>query len=256
VEKKKLVIAAAVCNIEQTLLPVFDNINKLSELFELQRCILIESNSTDNSINLLKEKKSYLKCPLDVYIINNKSNSPYDRVERIAKARNMYLDMVEKNYGDCDYLLVLDFNETNVEPYNIENIKSNFIINNEWDMICANQDKNYYDLYALRHKVWMPFNCWQIINDRPSFMSMNEAKNIYIRSRFINIPNDHGPIEVESAFGGTAFIKIQSIKGARHSHLDENNKPDCEWVSFCKSLDKVLINPKFINMKKLSRHVL
>ena len=143
-EKKKLVIAAAVCNIQQTLLPVFDNINKLSELFELQRCILIESNSTDNSINLLKEKKSYLKCPLDVYIINNKSNSPNDRVERIAKARNMYLDIVEENYKDCDYLLVLDFNETNVEPYNIENIKSNFVINNEWDMICANQYKNYY----------------------------------------------------------------------------------------------------------------
>ena len=78
------------------------------------------------------------------------------------------------------------------------------------------------------------------------------SKYIFSFLTFINLPKNLNPIKVTSAFGGSAFIKINKIKGARHSAYDENSEIDCEWVPFCKQIGNVYINPSFINMKKLS----
>lgn len=252
---KKLIIAATICNNEQIVKDIFLNIKKLGDLFLETRLIIIESNSYDNTVKVIQENKSLLgNIKLTFYSLGNLNYET--RMEKISKSRNFYLDIVEEKFSDYDYLYVLDFNETNVEPYNIASLLSNFEIKEDWSMVCANQEQIYYDLYALRHNKWMPFNCWGMIGKRPEFMSEQAAKNIYLKSRFINLPKNLPPIKVTSAFGGSAFIKINKIKGARHSAYDENNEIDCEWVPFCKQLGDVYINPRFINMKKLSRHII
>ena len=252
---KKLIIAATICNNEQIVKDIFLNIKKLGTKFSETRLIIIESNSYDNTIKAVQENKSLLgDIKLTFYSLGDLNYET--RMEKISKSRNFYLDIVEEEFSDYDYLYVLDFNETNVEPYNIASILSNFEIEEDWSMVCANQEQIYYDLYALRHNKWMPFNCWGMIGKRPEFMSEQVAKNIYLKSRFINLPKNLTPIKVTSAFGGSAFIKINKIKGARHSAYDENNEIDCEWVPFCKQLGDVYINPRFINMKKLSRHII
>lgn len=252
--KKDLIIAAAINNIEKIIDPVFQNINSLATQFNEVRCILIESNSTDNTLNCIKQYRDKLTCSLTCISLNN---TPFEtRIEKISYARNYYLDIIKEKYSTFDYIYMLDFNETNVEPYNLENIMSCFNTQIEWDMICANQEQLYYDLYALRHDIWMPFNCWKMVGNRPTFMSENEAKNIYVRSRFLHIPSDHPLIKVKSAFGGSAFIKTEAAINSSFSPYDAEGYIDCEWVHFCKSIDNVYINPKFINMKKMSRHAL
>jgi hypothetical protein len=260
---KKLIIAATIGgrgehvggihNREQIIKDVFRNIKKIGDLFLETRLILIESNSHDNVINDVRENKSLLgDTKLTLYSLGNLNYNT--RMEKISNSRNFYLNIIEEEFNDYDYLYVIDFNETNVEPYNIAGILSNFEIEEDWNMVCANQEQIYYDLYALRHDTWMPFNCWSMIGNRPEFISEEIAKNIYLKSRFINLPKNLNPIKVTSAFGGSAFIKINKIKGARHSAYDENSEIDCEWVPFCKQIGNVYINPSFINMKKLSRH--
>jgi|688.fasta_scaffold00081_87 hypothetical protein len=253
---KKVVVCAAVRNIQDTIKPVFDNINRLSGIFEDVRCILVESDSYDNTLASIKHYKPYLNCTLDVYSFGNMERVVPNRMQRICRARNYYLDIVQQEYSDYDYLLVIDFNETNIEPYDLDLIKSNFELSVDWDMVCANQELLYYDLYALRHQEWMPFNCWNAIGNRPSFMSYETAHNIYVKSRFLNIKKTHPPIKVMSAFGGSAFIKISSIGQARHRAVDDGNEEECEWVSFCKALQNVYINPMFINMRRQSRHAM
>jgi hypothetical protein len=252
---KKVVVCAAIRNIENTIKPIFDNINSLSKIFDTVKCVLVESDSYDNTLTAIKHYKPYLNCSLDVYSFGSLETKEPNRMKRICKARNFYLDIVRKEYSNYDYLLVIDFNETNVEPYDVELFKSNFELPVEWDMICANQEQLYYDLYALRHETWMPFNCWNAIGNRPSFMSYETAHNMYVKSRFLNLDKTLPPIKVISAFGGTAFIKISSIGEAKHEAVDSNNEEECEWVSFCKALKNVYINPKFINMRRQSRHV-
>lgn len=253
---KSVVIAASIRNAEPFMSLVFENLKLLASLFREVRCILVESDSYDNTLPLLKEYKSRLPFPLEVYTFGNLSLKIENRMQRICKARNFYLDIIEEKYNTYDYLYVLDFNETNIDPYDKDSILSNFNIDVDWNMVCANQEKMYYDLYALRHDVWMPFNCWNAIGNRPSFMTYEQAHNMFVKSRFLKIETTEPPISVKSAFGGSAFIKIESIKGVRHSALDKNGEEECEWVSFCEGIDNVYINPKFINMKRLSRHVI
>lgn len=253
-----LIIVGALCNSSKEIPLVFKNIEKISKLFLKTRCILIESDSTDNTLEVLRETKNkYTNIPVEVYTFGNLKQKIFHRTGRIAAARNFYLDIVEDKYLDYDYLLVLDFNESNTDELSIDGVISNFKYK-DWDMICANQEQIYYDLWALRHPTWMPFDCWDW-NNVPSFMNREQVHNIYVKSRFVHIDKTHNLIAVESAFGGSAFIKIQSLQRARHLSVDKDGKETCEWVSFCKNLNnknpKIYINPAFINQTTLSRHV-
>jgi hypothetical protein len=104
----------------------------------------------------------------------------------------------------------------------------------------------------------MPYDCWAMYRNKPSFMTGEEAHKMFIKSKFININQSHPWIKVQSAFGGSAFIKISSIKGSRHSGIGPDHYETCEWVSFCKSLNNgnssIYINPKFINQTSINSH--
>lgn len=251
----KLIIAAAIRSNAKYLPAIFNNINLISSLFSDVKCIFVESDSSDNSLELLNRFKGNSENVEIISLGNLEPTMPL-RTQRIATARNVYLERTESLKDVYDTLLVLDTDEVNAEQIEIESILSNFRYA-DWDMICANQGHLYYDLWALRHPDWMPFDCWERIQNRPSFMSPQAAKEIFLGSRFIHIDQNHPPIKVESAFGGSAFIRINSIKGVRH-HGIQNGMQICEWVPFCKGLNEgngnIFINPRFINQKNKNEH--
>jgi hypothetical protein len=76
----------------------------------------------------------------------------------------------------------------------------------------------------------------------------------------INIDSKLPLVQVQSAFGGAGFIKISSIKNARHTYLNQYGYEMCEWPSFCAALNegngKIFINPAFINQNKPNKHTL
>jgi len=253
----KLIIAAAVRNNSTHLPAIFDNINTISSLFSDIMCIFVESDSSDNSLELLyKFKENNNK--IEIISLGKLEPTMPLRTQRISTARNTYLERVEQLHLEYDTLLVLDTDEVNADPVDIESILSNFKYTG-WDMICGNQGHLYYDLWALRHPIWMPFDCWERIANRPSFMSPSDAKEIFLGSRRIHIDQNLPPIKVESAFGGSAFIKTKSIKGARHCGIYNGNQI-CEWVPFCKALNKekgnIYINPRFINQRNKNEHTI
>ena len=254
---KSIIIAGTVSNSGACIRPVYKNIKKISNWFTRTRCIFIESDSIDNTIEILRQEKQASNIETEVYSFGHLRHTISHRTGRIAAARNLYLDIVEEQYSDYDYLLVLDFNESNIDEIDEESIISNFRYE-EWDMMCANQEKFYYDLWALRHPTWMPFDCWNRY-DQPEGFTREELTLYFIKSRFRHIPKDSKLLEVQSAFGGAAFINIKSIKGARHESIDDRGNEACEWISFCNKLNNgksnIYINPKFINQKQLSRHI-
>jgi hypothetical protein len=125
-----------------------------------------------------------------------------------------YLTHVNINFRDSlapntTYIISLG---NAIRDINENNVFSNFNYDN-WDMMCANQENKYYDLWALRHEYWMPFDLIEQINfKRPSFISFDDANNMFSHARRIHIDRHNRPIKVESAFGGMAIVKIKSIK--------------------------------------------
>jgi glycosyltransferase involved in cell wall biosynthesis len=253
--EKNLIIAAAVRNCEKHLHNFLKNVDHVSNMFKKTKCIFVESDSSDNSLQMLQEYKNFKK-DTEVISLGNLQPRIQSRTERISTARNIYLNIAERLKNDYDTLLVMDADEVNAQLFDEESIISNFNYDN-WDMICANQEV-YYDLWALRHPEWMPFDCWAKAANKPSFMNYESARKIYVESRFIEINQSHPLIKVNSAFGGAAFIKINSIKGSRHIGIIEG-KEICEWVPFCMGLNEgnsnIYINPKFINLKNKSEHI-
>ena len=255
----KLIIAAAIRSNGNYLPAIFNNINLISSLFSDVRCIFVESDSSDNSLELLNKFKGNNE-KIEIISLGHLQSTMRLRTQRIATARNVYLERTESLKGVYDTLLVLDTDGVNAEQVDTESILSNFRYS-DWDMICANQGLLYYDLWALRHPDWMPFDCFERIErilNPPSFISPQVANEISLNSRFIHIDQNHPLIKVESAFGGSAFIRIDSIKGARHCGI-HNNKQICEWVPFCKALNQgnanIFINPRFINQKNKNEHI-
>lgn len=251
-QDKKIVFACAVRNCEYYLNKVYSNISKFTTHFNEYKIVFSESDSQDNTtqaINELKQKDHNI----DLLSLGNLDYYIPQRTCRIAYARNAYLEHIQKNYSNYDYLCVFDCDDRSSEEITIDAFFSNFKYDG-WDMICANQENKYYDLWALRHPYWMPVDLIKTIYvDKPSFISQKDANNMYSHSRRIHIDKNHPPFQVQSAFGGMAIIKIESIKGAKHIGYYENGMETCEWVSFCLSLNKghnkILINPAFINGK-------
>ena len=70
------------------LLKVLDNIEKLASLFEDYMIVIYYDQSSDNTLDILKEYQ--LKNPKLLFYVNNNPVSPY-RTHNIANARNFCL---------------------------------------------------------------------------------------------------------------------------------------------------------------------
>jgi hypothetical protein len=253
---KRLIISGTCKNGENHLPKIFENIKFISTLFKETRCVFSESDSTDKTFELMKNFNSVI--PTDAVSLGSLSHTLPYRVQRIVAGRSAYLDIVESKYSDFDLLLCLDLDEVNIEPITEEAITSCFKFD-EWDMMTANHGHKYYDLWALRHPIWMPFDCWEMYHHHPKFFTKEYAYNFFIGSRFIHIDENLPFIQVYSAFGGAAFIKIKSINGSRPFPFNSRGEEQADWPSFCSKLNggkpKIYINPKFIIQRTKSVHV-
>lgn len=239
---ESVVIAGTARDVEPYIDRVMENILAIGKLFNKFKILIVESDSTDNSVHMLEQFKR-----VELHSLGDLSHILPSRTDRLAYCRNYYLDIVETRYRSYDNLLVLDLDSENTCPIDSENIVSNFKHKN-WDMITANQHHEYYDMWALRtYDDWCPGDCFK--NKKP-----NEPL------KFVTIPPEGELIKVRSAFGGAGFIKINKIKGTRHvgnvyGGFNSQNNPISEWVPFCEKLNNVYINPQFIIQKKRNSHV-
>jgi glycosyltransferase involved in cell wall biosynthesis len=250
--QKKLVIASAVRDCSSHLRGVFYNIERIAERFEDVRVIFVESDSSDDSLQVLEKIKESSKLNVEVFSLGRLEEQFKSRTDRISYARNVYLEIAESS--GYDYLLVLDSDDISTESINVDGLMSCFNYD-DWDMMTANQPEGYYDIWALRHETFMPYDCWDKVMKRDPGVSYRDAVNEYVNKSFFKINEDEEPIRVKSAFGGAAFIKIDSIQGSRHMGHYPDGRPICEWVPFCSNLNNIFINPKFVNSTTLNEHI-
>ena len=251
-QEKPVLVVGIVKDIEKTLKRDIINIGKALSFFQDVHWFLVESGSSDNSKQILSELKNTNKHFFYTSIdIPNKS---YEiRTERMATARNKYLAYIREhiNLVEYPYIVIADFNLLN-KQISIESVLSSWS-RSDWDVVTANQSARYYDIWALRHPLWSPNDCWEQHEFLKKYIKIPEIVNSYsLRSRMIKIPKDSNWIEVDSAFGGFAIYKSSFFQNnAFYEGKNDAGNMICEHVAFNRKIKelgaRIFINTNLIN---------
>lgn len=257
---KSIVVCGTVRNCGETIVHEIEQLAKALVDFEQVQYLIIESDSQDNSLaqlELLKEQYAHF----DYKALGKLSTSIPLRTARIAHCRNQYLEAIEQEerYQKADYVLISDLDGMN-SLLTKEAIASCWELE-EWDLCTANQEGVYYDLWAFRHPLLCPNDCWNVYHYLVNDLGVNpmEAKNKAIYSQMFDLPTTAAPIEVESSFGGLGLYKKAALTGHRYVGLTAQGQEFCEHVALHEQMRatgaRLFINPKLVNGPTPAEHV-
>ena len=238
-----IIIVGCARNIDKYLNNTLNKLNMLKSLFKSTKIIIYENDSTDNTLNILKdwENKNIIK------LITEK-NVKGLRTQRLAHGRTiLYNEAMKYTF---DLLIILDLDDV-INELTEKGIASCFDIKEDWAMLGGNNYGDYYDLWALRtYDDWMPFDWAECVNIKK--LSYTFCRN----NRYKNIPETSPPIKVKSCFGGIAIYKKKYLNNCSYgTGLFTNEKGEtyevCEHVMFNSCIlnngGNIYINPKMIN---------
>jgi len=251
---KPVIVLGIVKNIAKSLQQDIKNLNDALSFFREIHWFLVESDSIDNSVSELERIKK-ITPNFNFESLKTSSEIILLRSEKLAQARNKYLSYLKNNFNPMyfPYVVVADFNLLN-NKLSMEAVVSSWI-RTDWDVVASNQSGRYYDIWALRHPIWSPNDCWEHHEFLKRYIKIPEIVNAYsIRSRMIRIPENSEWIPVDSAFGGFAIYKSQILFNEFvYEGVNNDNRMVCEHVTLNSKIinsgGKIFINPKMINFK-------
>ena len=239
------------------------DILKLSKAFALFKDLhwfIVESDSSDRTVDCLVSLQALVPNFHFKSLGMLEKDMPL-RTDRIAHCRNLCLTEINTNplLVGAQLMVVADLDNSQSQLTQ-EGVMSSFE-RDDWGVVTTNQSGLYYDIWALRHPVWNPSDCWQqkIFLEK---MGLAKAVATYsaVHSRMIEIPTTSEWIEVESAFGGLGIYKTTYLNNARYVGLFHNGVKGgqvCEHVAFHESIRahgaRIFINPQMLN-SSLNEH--
>lgn len=251
ISDSKILIVGLVRNCESQIEKEFNIISSAFSDAKTLSWLVVESDSEDATVEVLEKLKS--KKNFDFISLGKLSPTYPKRTERIAICRNRYLEEIRVNekYINYDFIVVADLDGVNSELTQSA-VKSCWKIDTKWDACFANQSTAYYDIYALRHKVWCPTDCFETRDFLMKHgISKFKARQSTILSRMIKIKKDEKPIEVESAFGGLGVYKRNTLISADYKGVNSKGEEVCEHVYLHSKMRensfKLYIIPSLIN---------
>lgn len=249
--EKPILVVGIIKNVADSLAMDIANISKALKDFSGIHWFLIESESTDSTpqtLTTLAKDIEHFK-----YESLNDNLLLQSRTERLANARNAYLMYIRKKIDpeQFPYIAIADFNLLN-NKLTREAVISSWE-RNDWDVVTANQSGRYYDIWALRHELWSPNDCWEHHQFLKKYIMFPELVNAYsIRSRMLKIPRGSEWIPVDSAFGGFAIYKSEYLmQNSLYEGKTQQNEMVCEHVPFHAYLRnagaRIYVNSSLIN---------
>jgi len=213
--------------------------------------LVVESDSNDGTLFELEWLASNVSSFCYISLDNLSEKLP-SRTERIAFCRNIYMQKIKQTYpySNVDFVLVADLDGVN-KLITREAIRSCFT-RNDWDVCTANQNGHYYDIWALRHRVWSPNDCFEQSEFLRSYgLGKRRANFAAIHSKQLVIPPSAPWINVESAFGGLALYRKDAIASGEYAGALKGGVSICEHVILHQQITdkgfKIFINPALIN---------
>jgi glycosyltransferase involved in cell wall biosynthesis len=210
---------------------------------------VVESDSEDESIRVLQELQGKRDNFRHVSLGQLRDEIPL-RTDRLAHCRNVYLREFRENplYSNVDLVIIADLDGINVRLTR-RGFESCFL-RDDWGACFANQAGPYYDIWALRHPLWSPNDCWEqyaFLNKIVDKPFRNRRASVY--SKMIRIPQTSSWIQVNSAFGGLGIYKARILGSAEYPTATADTQ--CEHVVFHQKLvdqgHSLFINPSLVN---------
>ena len=261
-------VVGTVSNISTQLLSNLDKVIKAVNAFELTHIYLVESDSTDSTIEILRELGNKI-VNFDYISLGNLKDDIPDRISRIRFCRNVYVARIRKIIEEThlDYIVVADLDGMN-SKISSKAFNSSFV-RKDWGAVLANQTGGYYDLLALRHPKWCPDDVFKELQTQklkidktplPSHsfirrlkrrLEYDRTRQEVIYSKMKRIKKSDEWIEVQSAFGGLGIYKAEIFAKFDYSLLEDDQDFESEHVAISKRIieygEKIFINPRMIN---------
>ena len=255
---KKVVFCIPVRNESSNLKSLFKTLDKLNLKFEDYFIIFVESDSSDNSSDLIKK---YLERRKGV-LINKNLQGIENRVMRLAISRNEYLNFIKNDQSlkTYDLMIVLVCGGVN-GSLTAKKIKNAILENENSIGIFPTQKFLYYDIWTLRIDNIINYDCFEELFK--SYKKNSKIRKIFFnligKFLFINFIIKTKKINVISAYGGMGIYKLNKVINFTY---DSNNGKNCEHVEFnkqiykkygnCLVLDKNLTNSFGINIHTIN----
>jgi hypothetical protein len=268
---RKVLIVGTISNAEKNFMVDLRALKKALSSFEVVKYFLVESDSTDSTIEILNRCKSE-NDNFDFISLGTLKYSIPDRIERIRFCRNKYVEEIRRTHPsqDWDFVIVADMDGMN-RAISESAILDTLCSNKDWDGCFANQSFGYYDVFALRASNWLDENCFSTLNQLKTtkpFVSRFNSRYLYfleafrhfdklrveaIYSKMWRIKPSEDWIRVNSAFGGLGIYRPQLFLDFDYSfqqlepeiyseHLDFHSKCVADGADF-------FINPKLVNAR-------
>ena len=231
----KAVFAGCARSCAQFLDAVLANVEALGSTYDAFELIIVENDSADDTRRRLREFASS-RGNVRLVEADGLDDAHPMRGDRLAVARNLYMDVVrEPYYSDCDDLVVLDFDDVNSKPIN----PAAFAAARGWLWqepnrrgVFANSAPFYYDIWALRHPTWCPDDCWGRVRRAEPALGLDEAVRRHVARLQIPLAPTRPPIMVDSAFGGLGIYRREATLEATYVGLDPDGYETCDHVAF------------------------
>jgi len=253
IKSKRLLVAMIAKNVNPYIKRVLANAHRYGSYFSDYSITVIDGHSTDGTFETCQEDSKVT--------VFRQPSTFLSRPFSLCEARNMYLSLLESQFGENVYLLVLDSDIINCDPMDESGFLSCFSYPlEEWDMMGANQTHSYYDVWTLRSSE-CPEDFQEVMRREGNY---DYTSFHYLKKNQVPKPRQQAPYAVESAFGGAALYHTEKIKGLRYKcFVEELGNPFwgawkevCEHVPFCQALrakgGRLFINPAFINASGLN----
>ena len=262
------ILLGTVCNVSKKIESDLEIVLKSLSYFDSVKIFLVESDSSDSTIEVLESIKS--KNPNFNYIsLGHLRNDFPDRIERIRFSRNEYIHYIRSlNAIEMpDYVIVADLDGMNGKL--TEKAIQSCFVRSDWDAVFSNQRGGYYDILALRHDIWQPADynlelAWyrSLVNPKRSNylgfyeslrlrLDYDRARHLAIYRKMLRFEITQPWIEVNSAFGGIGIYKPEVFLKYDYSSDFESGSGSSEHVSLHSKMRrdglKLFINPSFIN---------
>lgn len=229
------VFAACARDCAQYLPNVLANLERISKFYDLVAWVIIENDSIDETKNILRQW-AHKRPNANVLTFNGLTDQSSSRSERIAVARNKYLDFINKSpYRVFDHLYVVDLDFPNAALFDAEQVNAavGFLNGNKGvAAVFANSAPVYYDIWALRHPQWCPSDCWLEVQQYAGVVGGEKALEHFVYSRQIAIESNTPPIQVYSAFGGFGIYRMEWALRSRYNGKTSEGVDICEHVPF------------------------
>ena len=251
-DEANVLIVGVARNCEQTIV---QNVSALRRAFVSAKSVshyVVESDSDDGTVELLQTLKNTLSG-FQFVSLGRLSDQYPKRTERLAYCRNEYQRYAREVTLDsrCDFVVVADLDGINAEI--TEDAVQSCWCRDDWDACFANQKGPYYDIWALRHSLWSPNDCWAQERFYRTFLKVKAWSTwLSVQSRQITIPPHSEWIAVESAYGGLGIYRSHLfLLDVGHVGLDDEGEEICDIPSLHQGMRlhgaRLMINPALLN---------